>query len=95
MCSSDLLPFAIVAPIEGVQNLVYNGEAQTLVQPGTLPADVKVFYKQSDGDYSEAAPTGTNAGAYTVEYYMTDGSNAIYGSAASPITLKVNIAKAQ
>ena len=89
------LPFAIVAPIEGVQNLVYNGEAQTLVQPGTLPADVKVFYKQSDGDYSEAAPTGTNAGAYTVEYYMTDGSNAIYGSAASPITLKVNIAKAQ
>lgn len=89
------LPFAIVAPIEGVQNLVYNGEAQTLVQPGTLPADVKVFYRQSDGDYSEAAPTGTNAGAYTVEYYMTDGSNAIYGSAASPITLKVNIAKAQ
>lgn len=89
------LPFAIVAPIEGVQNLVYNGKAQTLVQPGTLPADVKVLYKQSDGDYSEAAPTGTNAGAYTVEYYMTDGSNAIYGSAASPITLKVNIAKAQ
>lgn len=89
------IPFAIVAPIEGVQNLVYNGKAQTLVQSGTLPAGVKVLYKQSNGSYSEAVPTGTNAGEYTVEYYLTEGSSAIYGTAAAPITLKVTIAKAQ
>lgn len=65
------------------------------MQSGTLPADVKVLYKQSDGSYSETAPTGTNAGAYTVEYYMTDGSSAIYGTAANPNTLNVTIAKAQ
>lgn len=88
------LPFAIVAPIEGVQNLVYNGKAQNLVQPGTLPADVKVLYKQSDGSYSETAPTGTNAGAYTVEYYMTNASGNIYGTPETPNTLNVTIAKA-
>lgn len=89
------IPFAIVAPIEGVQNLVYNGNAQPLVQYGTLPTGVKVLYKQSSGSYSETIPTGTNAGEYTVEYYLTDGSSAIYGTAADPITLKVTIAKAQ
>lgn len=89
------IPFAIVAPIEGVQNLVYNGNAQPLVQSGTLPAGVKVLYKQSDNSYCDTIPTGTNAGEYTVEYYLTDGSSAIYGTAADPITLKVTIAKAQ
>lgn len=89
------IPFAIVAPIKGVENLTYNGKTQVLVQSGTLPTGVKVLYKQSNGGYSETIPTGTNAGEYTVEYYLTDGSSAIYGTAADPITLKVTIAKAK
>ena len=66
--------------VKGVSDLTYNGTAQKLVNPGTAEGGTFV-YAVGDGSkmpalsqYSTTVPTGTNAGKYSVYYYLKGDS---------------------
>ena len=55
-----------------VDNLVYSGQAQQLIHPGSLQGKT-VYYKLGEsGEYSENIPTATEVGIYTI-YYKVEG----------------------
>ncbi len=54
--------------------LAYTGEAQALIDAGTVVGGT-VQYKVGDGEWSENIPTATNAGTYTVEYKVVPDDN--------------------
>ena len=60
------------APV-GVENLVYNGKAQTLVTAGEAENGVMVYKLEGSDKYSETLPTATEAGDYIV-YFMVQGN---------------------
>ena len=63
----------VTAPIP-VENLVYNGSAQTLVTAGST--DFGTLLYSTDGTtYSAAIPTATDAGTYTVCYKVEASDN--------------------
>lgn len=75
---------------EAVTELVYTGEAQTLVTAGEAEGYTFQYKVGENGEYSTDLPTATNAGSYTVYYKATNGNEEqdITGS------LEVSIAKA-
>lgn len=66
----------------------YDGEAHTLVSVVAQEGDV-VTYKLGDGEVSEAVPTATNAGTYTVTVYVARA-----GHETLEKTVSVEVAKA-
>lgn len=75
-----------------VENLTYNGNAQTLITAGET-ANGTIKYSVDDGStWTETLPTGTNAGEYTV-YYKVEGNKG-YGDIVKTLIGKVTIAKA-
>ena len=72
------------------KDLTYTGEAQALVDAGTVSAGTLVYSTTIDGTFSETIPTGTNADTYTV-YYMVNGNDNYNGIDASE-TNKVSVA---
>lgn len=72
------------------ENLVYNGEAQELVNAGTAEGG-ELQYSLDGTTYGTAIPTGLNAGTYTV-YYKVVG-DASHNDVA-PASVSVTIAKA-
>ncbi len=58
--------FGIIKPT-AMQNLVYNGQAQTLVTRGSA-TEGTVLYQLGNGEFSDALPKATDAGLYTVNY---------------------------
>ena len=73
-----------------VENLIYNGSAQALVNAGNTDFGT-LLYSLDGQNYSADIPTATDGGTYTV-YYKVDGSdnwNAVAGG-----TVEVNIALA-
>ena len=72
------------------ENLVYNGEAQQLVNAGTAEGG-EMQYSLDGTSYSTAVPTATDAGQYTV-YYKVVG-DASHNDVA-PASFNVTIAKA-
>ena len=85
----DAAPFPVTLP-EAVTELVYTGEAQTLVTAGEAEGYTFQYKVGENGEYSTDLPTATNAGSYTVYYKATNGNEEqdITGS------LEVSIAKA-
>ena len=78
---------SITAPI--AKNLTYNGSAQTLVTAGATSGGTMKYSTSENGTYSTTIPTGTNAGNYTVWYYVDGGSNFTTTSKQSvPVTIK-------
>ena len=75
---------------EAVTELVYTGEAQTLVTAGEAEGYTFQYKVGENGEYSTDLPTATDAGSYTVYYKATNGNEEqdITGS------LEVSIAKA-
>ena len=75
---------------EAVTELVYTGEAQTLVTAGEAEGYTFQYKVGENGEYSTDLPMATNAGSYTVYYKATNGNEEqdITGS------LEVSIAKA-
>ncbi len=73
-----------------IQNLVYTGNPQRLVVPGTASSGTIKYSLTENGTYSEEIPTGTDAGDYTVYYKVIgrDGVTTLVGSSVS-----VSIAK--
>ena len=65
-------PTMVKAPV-AVENLVYNGKAQTLVTAGEAKNGVMVYKLESAEKYSETLPTATEVGEYTV-YFMVLGN---------------------
>ena len=56
--------------------LTYNGQAQALVNAGTVPAGAEMQYSlEQNGKYSTTVPTGTEATDYTVWYKVVGGNN--------------------
>ena len=69
--------------------LMYNGEAQTLVNAGSADG-ATIEYKLGDGEWTTEVPTATNAGAYTVAYKaVPDGNH----TSEIGQTIEVTIAK--
>jgi len=55
--------------------LTYNGAAQQLVSGGAAGAGTLLYSLEENGAYAAAIPTATNAGSYTVWYYVQGGDN--------------------
>ena len=56
-----------------VENLIYNGSAQALVNAGSMDFGT-LLYSLDDQNYSADIPTGKDAGTYTI-YYKVEGSD--------------------
>lgn len=72
-------------------NLVYNGSAQVLVTAGNVIGGTMQYSTEETGSYSTTIPTGTDAGNYSVWYYVKGDEN---HSDTQPMEVKVTIAKA-
>ena len=85
-----------VQPVKpGSEALVYNGEAQALVQAGNVAGGTLQYFvgdkaPEKDGDWSAEMPTGTDAGEYTVWYRVKGDKN---HNDSEPASLKVTIEK--
>ncbi|MBR5536809.1 MAG: metallophosphoesterase family protein, partial [Clostridia bacterium] len=68
-------------------DLVYTGNAQTLVIPGTA-ANGTMMYSIDGEEYTETIPTATEAGAYTV-YYKVVGADGYADSEAATVAVTI------
>lgn len=57
------------------QTLSYSATAQKLVTVRLDKAGTKFWYKLGDGDWQTDIPTATDAGTYSVSYYIDGGDN--------------------
>ena len=74
-----------------IKDLVYTGSAQELVTAGATSDGTMQYSQTKDGEYSATVPTGTNAGEYTVYYYVKGDDN---HSDTEPVEIKVTISQA-
>ncbi len=81
---------ATITTAPTAKDLTYTGEAQALVEAGTVSAGTMVYSTTLTGTFSETIPTGTNAVTYTV-YYKVNGNDNYNGIDASE-TNKVAVA---
>ena len=70
-----------------VENLIYNGSAQALVNAGNTDFGT-LLYSFDGQNYSDDIPTGTDAGTYTV-YYKVEGSDNWNAVAAQTIEVTI------
>ncbi len=82
------VPYTAPAPIT---DLVYTGSAQALITAGSCEYGT-ISYALDGGTYSDTIPTATNAGSYTVNYFVQSNDTSAYASREGSLT--VEIAKA-
>ena len=82
-------PTIVKSPV-AVENLVYNGKAQTLVTAGEAKNGTLVYKLASEEKYSEALPTATNDGDYTV-YFMVLGNANYNDLEAQTLTASIKV----
>jgi len=75
------------APV-AVENLVYSGKAQTLVVAGEAQNGVMVYKLEGADSYTEALPSATEAGDYTV-YFMVRGNENYKDSKVQELTVTI------
>ena len=85
---------AVYAPIittnpVAIENLMYNGTAQTLITAG-VAKEGHIEYRINDGDWSAELPKATNAAAYVVYYKLVREGHDDYIA----VPINVTIAKA-
>ena len=82
-----------------IENLIYNKEPQTLINPGIIDVDGLVMeYKVNDGDWSVSLPKEVDAKEYTISYRILGGTNYfdVSGSITSAISKKtINVTDIQ
>lgn len=74
--------------------LTYTGSEQALIaaSDNTPPTGCQILFLQPNGTWAETIPTATDAGEYTVKYYIDGGKNyEDVGSSESPKTVPVVI----
>lgn len=82
---------AAVTDVPQAKTLTYTGEAQPLVTKGAATGGTLVYSLDQDGAYTTAIPTATNAGGYSVWYYVKGDDN---HNGTNPVEVTVTIAKA-
>lgn len=60
---------------KAIENLVYNGKPQALVEPGETKTGELQYKLNEDGEYSTDIPEATEAGVYTVYYKVVGDKN--------------------
>ena len=79
---------AAVTTVPAAENLTYDGQAHALVTAGTATGGTLMYRLGDSGAFSDEIPTGTDAGDYTVWYYVKgDGDH----SDSAPAAVKVTI----
>ena len=82
---------AAVTTVPAAENLTYDGQAHALVTAGTATGGTLMYRLGDSGAFSDEIPTGTDAGDYTVWYYVKgDGDH----SDTQPVKVEVTIEKA-
>ena len=79
---------AVIAAPAGIDGLVYNGGAQTLITAGTAEGGTLQYKLGENGVYSAKLPTATDAGDYTV-YYKVVGDADHEDSAERSLTVTI------
>ncbi len=72
------------------EGLVYNGEAQALITAGEAVNGTMLYALSEEGEYSSEIPSATNAGTYTVWYYVKGDEN--YAD-TKPASIEITIEK--
>ena len=80
-------PTMVKAPV-AVENLVYSGKAQTLVVAGDAQNGVMVYKLEGADSYTDALPSATEAGDYTV-YFMVRGDENYKDSKVQELTVTI------
>ena len=83
---------ATVAKAPTANTLTYTGSAQDLINAGSSNGGKLVYSLSEDGEFIETIPAGTNAGEYTVWYYVVGDDNHADSAKGS---VKVTITKAK
>ena len=81
-----------ITTVPEANTLTYKGEAQALVEAGTVSAGTMVYSKTINGRFTAEIPEETNAGTYTV-YYKVDGNdnyNGIDAREANKVSVTIN-----
>ena len=68
--------------------LLYKGEPQELLKAGTAEGGTLLYSLQENGDYLEEVPMATNAGTYTIWYYV-DGAAGYADTPKESVTVTV------
>ena len=82
---------ASIAAAPTPNTLTYIGEARYLISAGEAVGGTMVYSSTEDGEYTTSIPQGTNAGDYTVWYYVQGDVN---HKDSAKDSVSVNIAKA-
>ena len=82
----------VTAP-KPVENLVFDGKEQALVEAGSTTGG-KIEYRVNEGQWQEEVPTARNADLYYVEYRVNFGDDANNWNEVVPDVFEVEIAKA-
>ena len=82
---------AVTTVPQAVEDLTYTGSAQALLTEGEATGGTLVYSLEQDGEYTTAIPTGTNAGGYSVWYYVKGDDN---HNGTNPVEVTATIAKA-
>ena len=82
---------AVVTTAPTANTLTYTGNPQALVTAGEAEGGTLVYSLEKGGNYDVVIPTGTNAGSYTVFYYVKGDAN---HSDTDPVQVEVTIKKA-
>ena len=83
---------AALTTVPTANTLTYTGESQALITEGASSNGTLKYRLSGSNEWSTEIPTATNAGTYTVEYYVDGGSSNITSS--SPASIEVTIEKA-
>lgn len=80
-CTTSATQFKVTEAAPSVvpptaKTLTYTGEPQDLIEPGSIEGGTMVYSLSEDGPYSEAIPTGINAGTYYVWYKAEEAAEA-------------------
>ena len=81
-------PASAVAPV-AISGLVYDGSAQALVTAGTPTGGTMQYRLGETGDWSDAIPTGIDAGTYNVYYKVIGDANHIDSEVSGPIAVTI------
>ena len=92
--SLDVNAVARLVEAPAAKTLTYNAEEQPLVEAGTASGTAAVVYSLDGENYSEAIPTGKDAGSYAVYYKVVAGDNQTSDETAQYDPVSVVIAKA-
>ena len=76
--------------VTAVADLTYNGSAQALVTEGNVTGGTMQYRLGENGDYSATVPSATNAGKYTVYYYVKGDTE---HTDSTPASVEVTIAQ--